>query len=84
MFNLYLESWLLYNKGVTDFILSTVFKEARGIAVSRLLKSRGSLMKCLGLALLLGFISLGAIGGCNNDGSIVDRFLDVQQTGQTT
>jgi len=22
-----LESWLLYNKGVTDFILSTVFKE---------------------------------------------------------
>ena len=52
--------------------------------MSRLLKSRGSLMKCLGLALLLGFISLGAIGGCNNDGSIVDRFLDVQQTGQTT
>jgi len=26
-YNLYLESWLLYNKGVIDFILSSVFKE---------------------------------------------------------
>ncbi len=25
-------------------------------------------MKCLGFALLFGFISLGAIGGCNNNG----------------
>jgi len=40
--------------------------------MSRLLKSRNYLMKCLGLALLLGFISLGAIGGCNNDGSSSD------------
>lgn len=34
--------------------------------MSRLLKSQDSLMKCLGFVLLLGFISLGAIGGCNN------------------
>ena len=25
-------------------------------------------MKCLGFLLILGFISLGAIGGCNNNG----------------
>ncbi len=37
--------------------------------MSRLLKSRGYLMKCLGFVLLFGFISLGATGGCgNNDG----------------
>jgi len=36
--------------------------------MSRLLKSRDSLMKCLGFVLLFGFISLGAIGGCNNNG----------------
>ena len=34
--------------------------------MSRLLKSRDYLMNYLGLLLLLGFISLGAIGGCNN------------------
>jgi hypothetical protein len=31
--------------------------------MSRLLKSRDYLIKCLGLVLILGFISLGAIGG---------------------
>ncbi len=31
-------------------------------------KSRDYLMKCLGFVLLFGFISLGAIGGCNNNG----------------
>ena len=36
--------------------------------MNRFLKSRYYLMKCLGLALLLGFISLGAIVGCNNNG----------------
>ncbi len=36
--------------------------------MSGLLKSRGYLMKCLGFVLLFGFISLGAIGGCNNNG----------------
>jgi uncharacterized protein YjbI with pentapeptide repeats len=36
--------------------------------MSGLLKSRGYLMKCLGFVFLLGFISLGAIGGCNNNG----------------
>lgn len=36
--------------------------------MSRLLKSRDYLMKCLGFVLLLGFISLGAIGGCSNNG----------------
>ena len=35
--------------------------------MDRLLKSRNYLMKCLGFVLLLGFISLVAIGGCNND-----------------
>ena len=38
--------------------------------MSRLLKSRDYLMKCLGLVLLLGFISLGAIVGCNNNGGV--------------
>ena len=35
--------------------------------MNRLLKSRDYLMKCLGFVLLLGFISLGAIGGCSNN-----------------
>jgi len=35
--------------------------------MSRLLKSGDYLMKCLGFVLLFGFISLGAIGGCNNN-----------------
>jgi hypothetical protein len=35
--------------------------------MSRLLKSRGYFMKSLGFVLLLGFISLGAIGGCNSN-----------------
>jgi len=35
--------------------------------MSRLLKSQDYLMKCLGFVLLLGFISLGAIGGCHNN-----------------
>ncbi len=34
--------------------------------MKRLLKSRDYLMNYLGLLLLIGFISLGAIGGCNN------------------
>ena len=41
-----------------------------------MLKSRDYLKKCLGFVLLLGFISLGAIGGCNTnnggDGSSQD------------
>ena len=36
--------------------------------MSRLLKSRDYLVKCLGFILLLGFISLGVIGGCGNNG----------------
>ncbi len=32
------------------------------------IKSRDYLKKCLGFILILGFISLGAIGGCNNNG----------------
>jgi uncharacterized protein YjbI with pentapeptide repeats len=36
--------------------------------MSGLLKSRDYLMKCLGFVLLFGFISIGAIGGCNNNG----------------
>ena len=31
-------------------------------------KSQDYLMTCLGFVLLLGFISLGVIGGCNNNG----------------
>jgi hypothetical protein len=42
--------------------------------MSRLIKSRDYLMKCLGFVLLFGFISLGAIGGCNNDGASSDPF----------
>ena len=36
--------------------------------MSELLKSRDYLMKCLGFVFVFGFISLGAIGGCNNNG----------------
>jgi hypothetical protein len=36
--------------------------------MSRLIKSQDYFMKCIGIVLLLGFISLGAIGGCNNNG----------------
>ncbi|MFA9408900.1 MAG: lipase family protein [Candidatus Dadabacteria bacterium] len=36
--------------------------------MKRLLKSQDYLMKGLGIVLLIGFISLGAIGGCNNNG----------------
>ena len=45
--------------------------------MSRLLKSRGYFMKSLGFVLLLGFISLGAIGGCsdNNGGQDGTRAL---------
>ena len=52
--------------------------------MSRLLKSRDYVMKCLGFVLLFGFISLGAIGGCNNNNSAMTDFLGVHQTGQTT
>jgi hypothetical protein len=37
------------------------------MGMSRLLKSRDYLIKCLGLVLILGFISLGAIGGCSDN-----------------
>ena len=40
--------------------------------MSRLIKSRDYLIKSLGFVLLFGFISLGAIGGCNNDGASSD------------
>jgi len=43
--------------------------------MSRLLKSRYYLMKCLGIVLLLGFISFGAIGGCHNDGDQVSQVI---------
>jgi len=45
--------------------------------MNRLLKSRDYFMKCLGLALLLGFISFGAIGGCHNDGDQVSQVIQV-------
>jgi len=40
--------------------------------LSGLLKSRDYLMKCLLFVLLLGFISLGTIGGCGNNGGEQD------------
>ena len=46
--------------------------------MDRLLKSRNYLMKCLGFVLLLGFISLGAIGGCNNDNAKAQGEDDVE------
>ncbi|MCH7519667.1 MAG: hypothetical protein IH964_11675 [Candidatus Dadabacteria bacterium] len=46
--------------------------------MSRLLKSQDYLMKSLGFVLLFGFISLGAIGGCNNDGSSSEPNLQVR------
>ena len=36
------------------------------------IKSRNYLKRCLGFLLILGFISLGAIGGCNNSGGDSD------------
>ena len=36
------------------------------------IKSRDYLKKCLGFLLILGFISLGVIGGCNNNGGDSD------------
>ncbi len=44
------------------------YKMRVGAAMCRLPKSRNYLMKCLGFVLLFGFISLGAIGGCSNNG----------------
>lgn len=35
--------------------------------MNRVIKSQHYLMKCLGFIMLFGFISLGAIGGCNNN-----------------
>ncbi len=37
--------------------------------MSKLIKQQDYLIKSLGFLLLLGFISLGAIGGCNNSGN---------------
>jgi len=59
--------------------------------MSREIKTRDYLRKCLGLVLLLGFISLGTIGGCNNNNGAMTAppprprtLLDIHQTGQTT
>jgi len=46
--------------------------------MSGLLKSRDYLMKCLGFVLLFGFISLGAIGGCDKDSNAQQQ---VEETG---
>jgi len=43
--------------------------------MSRLLKSQEHLMRYLGVVILLGFISLGAIGGCNNDGDELSQVI---------
>ncbi len=50
----------------------------------RLLISQDYLMKCLGFVLLLGLISLGVIGGCNNNGGDQDgtRALTEHDFGQ--
>jgi hypothetical protein len=54
------------------------------VAMSRLPESRNYLMKCLGFVLLLGFISLGAIGGCGNNTADepdpIDDFLNIVKT----
>ena len=42
--------------------------------MSRLIKSRGYFMKCLGFVLILGFISLSAIGGCGSNGGGGESF----------
>ena len=48
----------------------------------RLIKSRDYLKRCLGFLLIFGFMSLGAIVGCNGDSSVggslvvVDANLD--------
>ena len=36
----------------------------------RLIKSRDYLKRCLGFLLIFGFMSLGAIVGCNGDSSV--------------
>jgi len=51
--------------------------------MSRLLKSRDYLMKCLGFLLILGFISLGAIGGCNNNGGDANNGEDAMEAVST-
>ena len=52
--------------------------------MSRLPESQNYLMKCLGFVLLLGFISLGAIGGCGNNTADepdpIDDFLNIVKT----
>ena len=37
--------------------------------MNRLTKPLDSFMKCLGFVLLLGFIAIGTVGGCNNVGT---------------
>jgi hypothetical protein len=37
--------------------------------MDRLLKSRDYLKKCLGFVILFGFLAIGTVGGCNNDGT---------------
>jgi len=51
--------------------------------MSGLIKSQDYLMKCFGFVLLLGFISLGAIGGCNeeNDASIISAWVQMGPSG---
>ena len=39
---------------------------------------------CFLLVFLTGFISLGAIGGCNDNNGAMSAFLGIHQTGQTT
>jgi len=52
--------------------------------MSKLLKSRYYLVKSFGFVLLLGFISLGAIGGCGNNTADepdpIDDFLNIVKT----
>jgi len=54
------------------------------IAMSRLPESGNYLMKCLGVVLLLGLISLGTIGGCGNNTADepdpIDDFLNIVKT----
>jgi len=51
--------------------------------MSRLIKSQDYLMKCFGFVLLLGFISLGTIGGCNNKNaaSIISAWVQMGPSG---
>ena len=43
----------------------------------RLIKSRDYLKRCLGFLLIFGFISLGAIGGCGNNGGDPDSIVGI-------